>query len=188
MAVAEHHLITGPSRGGKSEWAEHQIALLATGREVTYLATGPAANGDSSWDERLERHRRRRPDNWTLIEASKASDVTDLLTDVSQEQQLILLDSLGGIVAAELGSDPVNWLKMQEMLIVAIRQRSTSVVMVAEEVGWGVVPATALGGLFRDRNGEFVRRCADISSQRWLVAAGQALPMHALAQIVPAQP
>ena len=185
MVVAEHHLITGPSRGGKSEWAEHQIALLAAGSSVTYLATGPTSSGDASWDERLERHRCRRPQSWKLIEASNATDVASVLTDAAQENQFILLDSLGGIVAAELESDPLNWSRKQELLIGALQGCSSIVVMVAEEVGWGVVPPTSVGGLFRDRNGEFVRRCAQLSKECWLVTAGHALPLHALAQVVP---
>lgn len=187
MAVAEHQLITGPSRGGKSEWAEHQVSVLsaATASPVTYLATGPAAAGDASWEARLEKHRLRRPADWNLVEAAKADEVIKVLADPSLRMHLILLDSLGGIVAAGLDADATAWEQQQNAFLAAVDHRCSSLVIVAEEVGWGVVPPTAIGGVFRDRNGTLVRRCGERCKQCWLVSAGRALPLHGLATDVP---
>ena len=60
MVVADHILITGPSRGGKSEWAEQWLLSQAVGLEVCYLATGPRLPDDIAWQQRLELHRQRR--------------------------------------------------------------------------------------------------------------------------------
>ena len=49
MVVANHLLITGPSRGGKSEWAEQRIGELAGAAGITYLATGPTLPDDAAW-------------------------------------------------------------------------------------------------------------------------------------------
>ena len=57
MVVANHLLITGPSRGGKSEWAEQRIRKLAASEGITYLAPAqpfpmmPLGNSDSSATE-----------------------------------------------------------------------------------------------------------------------------------------
>ena len=67
MVVANHLLITGPSRGGKSEWAEQRIGELAGAAGITYLATGPTLPDDAAWQRRLNRHRQRRPDHWRLV-------------------------------------------------------------------------------------------------------------------------
>ena len=62
-------LVSGPSRGGKSRWAEHLAAQTA--RPVLYLATGePVGEGeDAAWAQRVEAHRRRRPAHWDCLEA-----------------------------------------------------------------------------------------------------------------------
>lgn len=183
MVVANHLLITGPSRGGKSEWAEQRIGELAGAAGITYLATGPTLPDDAAWQRRLNRHRQRRPDHWRLLEASSLSVVSQLLMERSDcRDDVVLLDSLGGLVASELELNEECWLELQATFVMALAQRATPVVLVAEEVGWGVVPPTAIGGRFRDRNGSFTRLCEQHCAESWLVTAGRALPLHQLAQ------
>ena len=158
MVVANHLLITGPSRGGKSEWAEQRIRELAGAAGITYLATGPTLPNDTAWQRRLNRHRQRRPNHWRLVEASSLSAVSQLLMPGSAcHDEVVLLDSLGGLVASELELDEQCWLELQATFVMALAKRAIPVVLVAEEVGWGVVPPTAIGGRFRDRNGSFTR-------------------------------
>ena len=95
--------------------------------------------------------------------------------------ELVLLDSLGGLVASELELNEECWLELQATFVEALANRTTPVVLVAEEVGWGVVPPTAIGGRFRDRNGSFTRLCEQHCAESWLVTAGRALPLHQLA-------
>ena len=185
MVVADHVLVTGPSRGGKSEWAEQRINQLAVSHSVAYLATGPVLPEDANWQARLERHRRRRPASWTLLEASDAAAVAEALgPDGCLADQLVLLDSLGGIVAAGLSQSELDWQEQQQLLLERLAQHPMPVVLVAEEVGWGVVPATAIGGVFRDRNGSLTRNCERLCRESWLVAAGRALPLHQFAERV----
>ena len=182
MVVANHLLITGPSRGGKSEWAEQRIGELAASAGITYLATGPTRPDDAAWQRRLNRHRHRRPEHWRLLEASSLSSVSQLLMQGSDcHEDLVLLDSLGGLVASGLELDEECWLELQATFVMALANRPTPVVLVAEEVGWGVVPPTAIGGRFRDRNGSFTRMCEQHCAESWLVTAGRALPLHQLA-------
>ena len=47
-------LVSGPSRGGKSRWAEH---LLSEDLDVSYVATSPDRPDDQDWQARLELHR-----------------------------------------------------------------------------------------------------------------------------------
>ena len=183
MVVANHLLITGPSRGGKSEWAEQRIGELEGAAGITYLATGPTLPDDAAWQQRLNRHRQRRPLHWRLLEASSLSSVSQLLVEGSVcHDDLVLLDSLGGLVASELELNEESWLEVQATFVMALAKRAIPVVLVAEEVGWGVVPPTAIGGRFRDRNGSFTRLCEQHCAESWLVTAGRALPLHQLAQ------
>ena len=52
--------------------------------------------------------------------------------------------------------------------------------MVIEETGWGVVPATAIGGTFRDRQGELAQVLERHASASWLVVQGRAVDLHSI--------
>ena len=54
-------IVTGPSRGGKSRWAESLVADFA---EVVYVATSASRPDDLNWQERIRLHRDRRPAHW----------------------------------------------------------------------------------------------------------------------------
>ena len=67
----------------------------------------------------------------------------------------------------------------------ALLARSQPVVMVVEETGWGVVPATAVGGRFRDRQGELAQVLERHASASWLVVQGRAVNLHSVGVAVP---
>ena len=56
---------------------------------------------------------------------------------------------------------------------------------VIEETGWGVVPPTAIGGLFRDRLGALAQRLDRQATRSWLVLQGRAVDLHAFSEPVP---
>ena len=58
-------------------------------------------------------------------------------------------------------------------------------ILVSEQTGWGVVPPTAIGGLFRDRLGSLEQQLAPLCSAIWLVIAGRALNLTSLGMAVP---
>ncbi len=60
--------ITGPTRSGKSQLAEF---LITEQDPVTYIATSKPRPNDPEWKKRIELHRKRRPNSWTLIEHPK---------------------------------------------------------------------------------------------------------------------
>ncbi len=173
-------LVSGPSGSGKSRWAEHLAQLC--GRGVIYLATGPLLPGDASWQERLERHRRRRPASWECREVGGglAGALEELRGD-----QIGLVDSLGTWVSAHLEEEGKLWDRSCRDLLSALEACSAPLVVVCEETGWGVTPPTALGLLFRDRLGELQQRVLRRSDSAWLVLQGRAIDLLALSQPVP---
>jgi adenosylcobinamide kinase/adenosylcobinamide-phosphate guanylyltransferase len=173
-------LVSGPSRGGKSRWAEHLAS--ASGLEVVYLATGPKRPGDPAWQERLRLHRERRPSSWECREVG--GDLVAAL-DPLEAGQLALVDSLGTWVAAHLELEEVPWLECCNRLSAAISACRGSLVVVCEETGWGVVPATAEGCRFRDRLGRMQQRLLSGSQAAWLVLQGRAIDLLALSLPVP---
>ena len=172
-------LVTGPTRSGKSRWAE---SLVADQAAVIYMATGPSRPEDQQWQQRLQRHRQRRASHWSTVEC--ANDFCEALARVPGPATL-LVDSLGGIVANQLESSNEAWDEHQEQLIKALMRHQGIVVIVIEETGWGVVPSTAIGGLFRDRLGSLAQVLEALASQSWLVVQGRALNLSQLGKPVP---
>ncbi len=172
-------LVHGPARGGKSRWAE---ALLKDITPVTYVATSPGRPQDARWQERLRLHRMRRPDHWAFLEAGP-----DLPQDLKRipGNHAVLIDALGGYVARHLDSDSNIWDRQTERLLSQLSTMGQTCVLVIEETGWGVVPPTAIGGLFRDRLGALAQRLDRQAVASWLVVQGRALDLHALGVPVP---
>ncbi|HET9658547.1 MAG TPA: bifunctional adenosylcobinamide kinase/adenosylcobinamide-phosphate guanylyltransferase, partial [Kineosporiaceae bacterium] len=180
-------VVLGAAASGKSLVAE---SLLAAEPEVVYAATGPQPDGsDPAWADRVAAHRRRRPDWWRTVEGA---DLAQLLTRPGAP---LLVDSLGTWLAAELSAagawdDRDGWrdrlTPRLDGLVAAWRQAARPVVAVVEEVGWGVVPATASGGRFRDLLGTLSRRLAEQSEAALLVVAGRPLDLERLGGSDPA--
>lgn len=169
-------LVLGGVRSGKSAHAE---ALLAGEAQVTYLATGGVRDNDPEWAERVRLHRARRPSGWQTIETS---DIAELLRSA---QTPVLLDCLGGWLAARLDrhgvwdGGPVNAVAGDvDELVAAWRACPVPAVAVSNEVGSGVVPATAAGRLFRDLLGVLNARVAAECEHVMLMVAGIAVPVR----------
>ena len=176
-------LVSGPAGSGKSLWAEH----LAHGSNclVVYLATGPELPDDHSWQRRLQRHRLRRPPGWLCREVGE-----HLATGLGRLHfgELALVDSLGTWVAALLGQEEADWQASCAQLQEAISTCPAPVLMVCEEVGWGVVPATAAGGRFRERLAALQQRLTARADAAWLVLQGRALDLLVHSLPVPETP
>jgi adenosylcobinamide kinase / adenosylcobinamide-phosphate guanylyltransferase len=94
----------------------------------------------------------------------------------------LLIDSLGTWVANFLEDVEEIWLQEQVHLLTSLQSSPAQVILVAEETGWGVVPAYALGRLFRDRLGTLTRKIGSIADPVYLVTAGRVLNLAQLGQ------
>ena len=176
-------LVTGPARSGKSEWAEHWAKQ--TQKPVVYIATSAISEDDVEWQQRIEQHRHRRPTSWQTKEVphhlAKA-------IGTAQANDCLLIDSLGTWLANQLDKDDMAWHHCAEELISILASAPCDVILVAEETGWGVVPAYPLGRTFRDRLGHLVRQIGAIATQVYLVTGGYALDLKHLGTPLPAKP
>jgi adenosylcobinamide kinase/adenosylcobinamide-phosphate guanylyltransferase len=168
-------LLLGGSRSGKSEEAELR---LAGEPGVTYVATGPGGDDDPAWRARVRAHRERRPAHWRTVET------TGLTEQFAAETGALLVDGLGTWLAAvfdELDAwhaDRAGMVTARcDELVEAWRQTRSRVVAVSDEVGLGVVPATASGLLFRDALGRLNQRLAAESEEAALIVAGRVLAL-----------
>jgi adenosyl cobinamide kinase/adenosyl cobinamide phosphate guanylyltransferase/cobalamin synthase len=156
-------LVLGGVRSGKSEVAER----LAGPGPGTYLATGLVAAGDDDFADRVARHRDRRPVAWATVEEPRA--VPGVLARLHGP---VLLDALGTWIANDLRAD-------LDGLVEALVTRRGDTVVVSEEVGLGVHPASEVGRLFADRLGEANRRVAEVADRCLLVVAGRVIELPA---------
>lgn len=180
-AVAERlTLVSGPANSGKSLWAE--TLAQRSGCPVLYVATGPQRPDDKSWQERLQRHRRRRPPHWRTQEVGLA--LVEAI-ETAPPQSVVLVDSLGTWVAAGLELDALSWLARCDALLMALQCASARFILVSEETGWGVVPATQVGGLFRERLGALMQQLMPICDNAWVVLHGRAINLLACSEPVP---
>lgn len=171
--MAKLILVTGAARSGKSEWAEQLAA--DSGKSVTYLATAQENPDDREWQARIETHRSRRPSVW------QTQSVPIHLKDaIATSKDCLLIDSLGTWLANLLEQSDSDWEDTIEDLFQSFEQTESLIIFVAEETGWGVVPAYPIGRLFRDRLGNLTRRIGAIADTVYLVVGGYVLNLSQL--------
>lgn len=171
-------LILGGARSGKSAYAERLAAQ--SGRAVLYVATAQAL--DEEMQARIRRHRASRPAHWRTLEADHA--VGEAIRRAAQPGDWVLVDCLTVLVAnvilqsgEEVTLDeakPGVEAEIDGLLSVA-RERDGCLCVVSNEVGMGVVPAYALGRVYRDLLGWANQRVAAAAGEVCFMIAG--LPM-----------
>lgn len=170
-------LVTGPARSGKSEWAER--LAHESGRSVVYIATALEDPEDADWMARIDAHRRRRPAHWSTRCAP--TELETAIATAGTDDVCLLVDSLGTWVANLIELNDADWRARCATLLDTLDDRpAAQVILVAEETGWGVIPAYLVGRLFRDRLGALVRRLGPRCSATYLVTGGHALDLRRL--------
>ncbi|MFJ4011972.1 bifunctional adenosylcobinamide kinase/adenosylcobinamide-phosphate guanylyltransferase [Streptomyces sp. NPDC090026] len=190
LAVGEYHavpdvprrtLVTGGARSGKSLEAERRLAAFPG---VVYVATGGMRDGDAEWAARVGAHRERRPGSWRTEESCElvpllAAEGPPLLIDCLSLWLTDAMDRAGAWDDARwAGGGEQELRERMADLVAAVRATERTVVAVTNEVGSGVVPATASGRRFRDELGRLNAAFAAECEQVVLVVAGQALVLR----------
>lgn len=157
-------LVLGGARSGKSRYAEGLIGERGPG---LYLATAEA--GDDEMAERIRLHRARRGAGWETVE--EPLDLPQAISRHACPQRPVLVDCLtlwlGNLMGAGRDVDAAT-----TALLAALAAAAGPVVLVSNEVGLGIVPATPLGRAFRDHAGRLNQAVAAAADRVVLVAAG----------------
>ena len=177
-------LIIGGARSGKSTLAEQRAH--ESGLKVVYVATAQALDGEMQ--RRIAVHRARRPPEWGLVESPL--DLAQTLRRIAAPDVFVLVDCLTlwltnllftGQAArqAEAGEAIACPLLAGETaaLIEALPQLPGRIVLVSNEVGWGIVPMHPVSRLFADEQGRLNQRVAAACDRVTLVAAGLPLTL-----------
>ena len=157
-------LVLGGARSGKSVHAE---ALIEAAGGGVYLATAEAL--DAEMQDRIRRHRARRGARWTTREEPLA--IAAALADRTLAACPVLVDCLtfwlSNLIAADRDIE-----RETDALVDALAQRRAPVVLVANEVGLGIVPENALARRFRDAAGRLNQGIAARADRVVFMAAG----------------
>jgi len=169
-------LVLGGARSGKSRYAEALVEAAAP--EALYVATGEAL--DDEMRARIAQHRAHRGPRWATIEEPLA--LAPLLAGAARAARAILVDCLtlwlSNLMLA--GREPGAEI---EALLAALPALGGPVVMVANEVGLGIVPENALARAFRDHAGRLNRDIAAAADRVVFIAAGLPLVLKDAAAV-----
>jgi adenosylcobinamide kinase/adenosylcobinamide-phosphate guanylyltransferase len=158
-------LVLGGARSGKSRHAEDLIDGAAG--SALYLAT--AEPRDAEMRARIAAHRARRGPHWATIEEPLA--LAAVLAAEARPNRPILVDCLtlwlSNLVLAERDIAAES-----ERLLATLAQLAGPVVLVANEIGLGIVPDNALARLFRDHAGHLNQQVATLADRVVFMAAG----------------
>ncbi|WP_374526656.1 bifunctional adenosylcobinamide kinase/adenosylcobinamide-phosphate guanylyltransferase [Sphingopyxis sp.] len=165
---ARIHLILGGARSGKSRHA--QAIAEAFDGALVFIATGEAH--DAEMAARIDRHRADRGARWRTVEAPLA--LAEAIRRSSASDHLLLIDCLT-LWTSNLMHAGRNVAETTAGLIAALRAVPGPAILVANEVGLGIVPDNALARAFRDAAGQMNQAVAAAADRVTFVAAG--LPM-----------
>lgn len=177
-----HELVLGGCKSGKSRCAEQRASdwLASPGRTACLIAT--ALPGDGEMQERIARHRadraRRVPALGTVEEPIALAKA---IAEHSTEHRLLIVDCLTLWLTNLLmpmdgaSMDGDAWAAQEQGFIKALKHAPGPVVLVSNEIGWGVSPLGAETRRFVDALGMLHQRVASACSRVTLMVAGQEL-------------
>jgi len=160
-------LVLGGARSGKSRYAEGVIAALSPAFEPPWVYVATAEGGDDEMAARVKAHRERRSSDWRTIEAPR--DLAFALSGCSTIPALVdcLTLWLSNLMLADADIE-----KEMRGLETSLASRAAPTVLVANEVGSGIVPEYPLGRRFRDFQGILNQRIAARADRVVLMVAG----------------
>lgn len=160
--------ITGPVRSGKSNLAV-EIAKK-TKKQVVFLATCKPA--DREMQIRVQKHQESRPKSWQTIEEDLR--ICSVLEKANSKDKTIIIDCITLWVSNLLmcGLNEECLLREVDNFTDTLKKTKSTVIIVSNEVGWGIVPENKLSRFFRDIIGIAHQKISRISDEVHLVVCG----------------
>lgn len=192
QATPQLILLLGGARSGKSAYGEALATRLAGDAPVLYIATATAS--DDEMRQRIARHQASRPPHWLTVEEPR-NPASALLANAAP---VALLDCVTLLVANLLlasvedhtipdETDFANGAAEESVdraigdLLGATRARASTLILISNEVGMGIVPPYPLGRVYRDCLGRVNARLAAEADTVLLMVAGLPIELKALA-------
>jgi len=157
-------LITGGMKSGKSTFALN-MALKYTKR--AFLATGVPF--DEEMRLRIEKHKAERKELFDTFE--EPVNVAEVLKNIDNNYDVILFECL----TTYLGNLYYYQLDVQERidrLVDVLSNMSSDVIVVTNEVGWGIIPENPIARQYAEILGKTNTRLAKLAKEVYLVVSG----------------
>ena len=160
--------ITGGVRSGKSQFAMN-LAEEFPGPKA-YLATAQAL--DEEMARRIGNHQKSRPKDWQTFE--EPLSVSKVVRDNGNDLALILLDCVTLWISNAMmaGWNESRVLEETETFLSECRKARCSVILVGNEVGWGIVPDNPAARIFRDLSGSVQQKMAREADEVYFLVSG----------------
>jgi len=173
------YFVTGGARSGKSHFAEDlaKSKLKSDSGRMAYIATGIAM--DEEFRQRIAQHRQQRGRDFQTYEAPLAID--SCLELATAQHRIIIVECLTtwlgnlfhtmadrGFAEIEQAADQT----VANFLSVAAANQSSSIIVVGNELGMGLVPPDPASRAYRDVHGRINRRIALAADAAWLLVSG----------------
>ncbi|PIE62256.1 MAG: bifunctional adenosylcobinamide kinase/adenosylcobinamide-phosphate guanylyltransferase [Desulfobacter postgatei] len=157
MSDIKHMLVLGGCRSGKSHFAKQAADHMAKDQKI-YLAT--ALPTDREMEERVKRHQDDRGPDWKTIEEPVL--IHETIDKTCARAKVILVDCLTLWTTNLLfqGRDESGIMAAVDLLVDALNRSACPVILVSNEVGYGIVPENSMARQFRDMAGVVNQRAA----------------------------
>ena len=160
--------VTGGASSGKSRYA---LDLLRSRNDVTFIATGVST--DAEMDDRIAEHRRQRPLSWETIE--EPLDLITAVKSMNRENGGLIIDCLtmwvsNLIYMGKYDRDII--FGHAENLASYLKHLYITTVVVSNELGMGIIPASEESRDFRKLAGEVNQIFARSSREVYFVISG----------------
>jgi adenosylcobinamide kinase/adenosylcobinamide-phosphate guanylyltransferase len=172
-------LITGGARSGKSRFALE--FARKTGGPVLFIATAVA--GDREMQERIKKHRKERPPDWRVLEAT--SDIGSRIEQAIDDARVVIIDCITMLINSifsQYGDQEFKEIDaslLEQKVVVEItgiiermKEPDAMFIIVTNEVGLGLVPDNRMGRLYRDVLGRANQMLAGCVDEVYLMVAG----------------
>lgn len=173
------HFVLGGARSGKSRFAEQLTLNIAQQQKLqpVYIATATVLDDEMAL--RIAKHQQDRDEQWQLIECPLT--LSEKLTQLAPNS-IYLVDCLTLWLNNQLYNieQTCNGYKQKQQqlqlavdnLLFALASAEANIVLVSNEVGFGIVPLGETSRLFADYCGWLNQGVAALAQQVTLVTAG----------------
>lgn len=178
-------LITGGARSGKSSIGEDKAKAL--GENILYIAT--SIPYDEEMKRRIKKHIEQRPSHWITYEGYRdvgryiinqqltGTDYQGILIDCITVMVTNLMFDLKDINFDDIENVDFDYIErqiMKEIILLeeAVKSSKVPIIMITNEIGYGVVPESKLGREFRDIQGRVNQYIARFCDELHLVVCG----------------
>ena len=162
-------LITGGVRSGKSRYAL-ELAERRAGQK-SFLATAEAL--DEEMKVRIARHQAERGGDFSTVEESLY--LARAVHEASERTELILIDCLTlwvNNLLFHFQASPDLVTNQIRSFLDAVRERKTEMILVTNEVGFGIIPDNVLSRRFLDQLGRMNQELAALADEVILMISG----------------